>query len=127
LNLIFVYNAKAGVLNGVMDSIHKMVSPDTYECDLCAITYGLFAMNKHWRAYLKSLPMPAHFYHKPDFEAAHPALGSVGLPIIGLESEKGVTLLLNADAIKGCPDVNALISTLDQALADCSQYDANIR
>jgi hypothetical protein len=118
LKLIFVYNAKAGVLNGLMDSIHKTVSPDTYDCDLCAITYGFFTMDKSWRAYLKSLPMETYFYHKPDFLAAHPEMGSTALPIIGLESEEGVKLLLGADVIKGCQDVNSLAAALDQALSD---------
>ncbi|WP_232221892.1 hypothetical protein [Methanococcoides burtonii] len=38
--LIFVYNADSGLINEMKDYVHKIVSPSTYECNLCAITYG---------------------------------------------------------------------------------------
>ena len=30
--LVFVYNAKSGVINGIFDYVHKFVSPSTYSC-----------------------------------------------------------------------------------------------
>jgi len=50
--LVIVYNANAGLMAGVMDSVHKIVSPSTYPCQLCAVTYGLTSMRKEWRAFL---------------------------------------------------------------------------
>jgi len=44
--LIFVYNAESGTMNSAIDFAHKMLSPETYECNLCRITYGNFAMKK---------------------------------------------------------------------------------
>ena len=44
--LIFVYNANGGFFNGFSDYIHKLVSPKTYECSLCAITYDNLGMKK---------------------------------------------------------------------------------
>jgi len=61
MKIIFVYNADAGFMSGVMDSLHKAISPETYECALCALTYGLLTMDKTWRAYLQSLPFNAVF------------------------------------------------------------------
>ncbi len=42
--LVIVYNAKAGLLAGAMDSIQKLAAPATYPCKLCALTYGLVRM-----------------------------------------------------------------------------------
>jgi len=44
--LIFVYNADSGLLKGIKDLIHKNVSPDTYPCSLCAVTYDNFDMRR---------------------------------------------------------------------------------
>ena len=43
--LIFIYNAKSGFVNEMVDFAHKIISPETYECNLHFITYGtnLFA------------------------------------------------------------------------------------
>ncbi len=117
MKLIFVYNAKAGLLNGVMDSIHKIVSPDTYECALCAVTYGVASMKKDWRAYLKTLPVDVHFYHKADFLHAHPDQSETDLPAIGIESGDQIEILVGAAAIKKCTTVGELIVTLDGALS----------
>jgi hypothetical protein len=116
MRLVFVYNAKAGFLNGMMDSLHKTVSPDTYECGLCAITHGFFAMDKGWRAYLKSLPYEADFYHKADFGARFPDRKREALPLIGLDRDGLLSVLLGPQAIKACPDVNSLAAAMDAAL-----------
>jgi hypothetical protein len=121
MRLIFVYNAKAGFLNGMMDSIHKTVSPDTYDCGLCAITHGFFTMDKAWRAYLKSLPYEASFYHRPDFKAAFPDAADLPLPLIGLEEGGAIRVLIGPDGLKSCKDSNALAALIDAKL---SQLDA---
>ncbi len=45
----FIYNAKNGVVNSLFDLAHKLISPDTYECNLCKITHGTFTENKKFR------------------------------------------------------------------------------
>ncbi|NJB70808.1 hypothetical protein GGR42_001270 [Saonia flava] len=52
--LIFVYNANSGIHNAILDSAHKMLSPETYACNLCDITYGTIKEDKIWRKYRKS-------------------------------------------------------------------------
>jgi len=39
---IFVYNADSGPINGLKDYFHKIIKPETYECNLCAVTFGNF-------------------------------------------------------------------------------------
>jgi hypothetical protein len=100
----------------MMDSFHKTLSPDTYECALCAITHGFFTMDKGWRAYLKALPMDAAFFHRKDFSAAFPK-AQVKLPAILLDRDGVLTELVGASEMKALADVNALSAALDAALA----------
>jgi len=114
--LIFVYNANAGIAAGIMDSIHKTLSPATYECSLCVITYGAFSMDRKWRAWLKELPFETAFYHRPDFRAAFPALAETQLPAVLIERVNGLSVLLGPDAIAAAESVDGLIMALEQAL-----------
>jgi hypothetical protein len=113
--LIFVYNADAGFMNGMMDSLHKTISPGTYDCALCAITHGFFSMDKSWRAYLKALPIAAEFFHRKDFVAAYPH-AQAQLPAILLDRDGALSELIGAEEMRGLSDVNALSAALDNAL-----------
>jgi hypothetical protein len=113
--LIFVYNAEAGYVNGLMDSLHKTISPNTYECALCAITHGFFTVDKTWRTYLKALPIKASFFHRKDFAAAYPA-AKIALPAILLGRDGALLELVSSNQIKTLNDVNALSRALDAAL-----------
>lgn len=115
MNLLFVYNANAGVAAGIMDSIHKTLSPATYPCDLCAITYGAVRMDPKWKAWLKAQPFESVFYHRLDFRAAFPTL-DVELPAILIEREGSVETLVAADEFKQAPTVDALIALIETRL-----------
>ncbi len=55
--LLFVYNADSGFFNLAADIARKIFSPQTYDCNLCAITHDAFAMKNDW-------------LYKPTFRAA---------------------------------------------------------
>lgn len=114
--LIFVYNANAGIVAGIMDSIHKTVSPATYECSLCAITYGAFAMDRKWKAWIKALPMPVVFHHRPDFRIAFPDAADRPLPAVLIERANELVTLLGPEDIVGAATVDALIAALEARL-----------
>ena len=61
--LIFVYNAKRGIDNKVLDFLHKSLSPSTYQCELCAMTYVHLSMKKEWKSFIESLPISVMFYY----------------------------------------------------------------
>ena len=115
--LVFVYNAADGVFAAIGDAVHKAVSPDTYPCSLCAITYGAVRMRPEWRACLKSLPYPTRFLHRGEFARAYPGV-EVTLPAILLDGgQDDPRILVDAGTLNGIGDVEALIRTLDAALA----------
>ena len=115
--LVFIYNADGGLLNGIMDSVHKTVSPATYSCSLCAMTYGVFAMSAKWREWLKALPVATEFYHRDDSP-----FGALALPAVLARRGSDVETLLTADKLGGLRDVDALIAALDRYLgADRTQ------
>ncbi|GAA3950802.1 hypothetical protein [Hymenobacter algoricola] len=79
--LLFVYNANGGLLNGLLDLVHKTLSPGTYPCSLCALTYGV-SMRPEWKSFIEALPIEARFLHRDEFRAEFPAWREVPLPAV---------------------------------------------
>ena len=65
--LLFVYNANSGARNALLDSMHKVFSPNTYDCKLCDITFGIVSENKTWKRFRKESPHEMVFLHKDEF------------------------------------------------------------
>ncbi len=114
--LIFVYNANVGIAAAILDSVHKTLSPATYDCSLCAITYGSFTMDRRWKAWLKTLPYDTVFHHRQDFRSAYPGV-DVALPAILMSRDSGITTLMSGKEIAEAVTVDALIAALERKLA----------
>ncbi|WP_374134902.1 hypothetical protein [Sphingomonas sp.] len=115
--LILVYNAPDGIIAAIGDTVHKIVSPATYPCSLCALTHGAVAMRRAWKQYLAALPHPKRFYHRDAFRRAYPGL-DVTLPVILLaDGDAAPRVLIDAATLAAQADVAGLIATLEAALA----------
>ncbi len=66
--LIFVYNADSGIISTVSDYFHKIVKPDTYQCNLCALTFGNLGMKTQWKDFIEALEISVKFLHKDEFK-----------------------------------------------------------
>ena len=105
--LMFVYNADGGLFNTMADIGHKIFSPDTYECALCALTHGYFTERGQWRDFVGSLDRECIFLHRDEFLRRHPGQ-SVPLPAIFLMRDGGPECCADADAIGESRDLPAL-------------------
>ena len=121
--LIFVYNADGGVFAAVSDAVHKVLSPATYACSLCMVSYGAFGMRREWRAFLESLPHAKVFHHRDDFRATYPAL-DIALPaILWADTGGAPQLLVSAETLDRQKDVTMLITTVRDRLATIGDQD----
>jgi hypothetical protein len=113
--LVFVYNAGSGMLDRGFDFLHKAISPDTYACNLCRISHGLFTEKKEWRQFVGGLPWPATFFHKDQFHERFPDLAAVPLPAIFMKSANGgIEMLASADEISRARSVDDLAALLNK-------------
>ena len=113
--LVFIYNARGGALQAMLDLLHKTLSPSTYGCDLCRLTYT-YRMRQPWREYLESLPWEIEFRYADQLDDDQRKLAGT-LPACLLESGAGRQLLLDADMISQCQDVAGLIEMLEKEQA----------
>ena len=85
MKLVFVYNADSGLFNALTDIAHKIFSPETYECQLCAITHSAFKERDEWKHYIENLGIKTEFLHRDEFVAQY-KLSDVKFPAVFLET-----------------------------------------
>lgn len=105
--LYFAYNAKGGFFNGLTDSIHKILSPSTYSCDLCAITHHSAGMKFTHKRFLDKLPYQVRFIHKDEIKE-FPFLKNTDLPCIFISDGRAWKFILKNDEISKIKSTQAL-------------------
>jgi hypothetical protein len=98
MELIFVYNAKTGLFNKATDFAHKILSPETYNCSLCSITYSNFSIHSEWAEFVRSLKIPVTFLYKNTFKVTYPNIFT-DYPVIYLSNGNNLVKLLSASEI----------------------------
>ena len=110
MRLIFVYNAKRGKLNAVLDVAHKALRPDTYQCALCTLTHDIFSEKKSWKEYRGRVQNEMQFLHADEFENEYGL--SFQYPVI-LRQVNRTEVVLSADDIGKIGSVGELIAQLE--------------
>ena len=114
LELIFIYNANSGVVNELIDFAHKIVSPETYDCNLCVISYGAFSMKKKWSTYIETLPFKSTFTYKDKFSKN--GYNNLKFPSVFIQSNEKLEEIISATEINEIKNLDQLIGLLNQKL-----------
>ena len=113
--LIFVYNADDSFLSKATDFIHKIVKPETYQCSLCALTYGNVSMKKEWKTFLDSLDYEVAFIYKTAFHNKSKFSG-MPVPCILLDDNNVQKVLIAATEMNSLSSLEELIRVLEAKL-----------
>lgn len=118
--LIFVYNANGGLLSALGDAVHKLASPATYPCSLCALTYGAVSKRPAWRAFLARVGLSALFLYRDEFRAD---LDTRDLPLPAIllgDDGPAPEVLVSAAELDALPDLASLIALIEARLGAVS-------
>lgn len=105
--LIFVYNADSGLYNALGDIAHKIISPRSYPCNLCAITYSISGMRHEWEQFLRTLNTPYEFLHRDELKGRYSVEG-FRLPAVFKKEGEGLEVWIDASAINSCRNLDDL-------------------
>ena len=118
--LILVYNADSGVFDIIKDAFQKTFFPSTYQCNLCALTYGTFGLKSEWKEFIDKLEMPYEFYHRDEFYKqleSHPNhLKNVKFPAIFLNRDGRINLLIDHKTINNQTTLKGLMTLISSKL-----------
>ena len=110
-SLVFVYALDGGLFNGVTHYAHKIISPKTYPCNLCAITNNMLGTKREWATFINGLGISTEFLHQDEFKQAHPNAKQNAFPaVFHLSGNGDLQVLVTSSEINECRDLSALIS-----------------
>ncbi|KQC29837.1 hypothetical protein [Flagellimonas eckloniae] len=114
--LIFIYNANSGKRNALMDSMHKVFNPSTYDCKLCDITFGVMTENKTWKKFRQEIELQMEFLHKDEFAKKYASKfgHKFNFPIVLIEGEQGLEILISKEELNQLETANGLVDLVKE-------------
>jgi len=105
--LVFVYNADSGMFNTLTDIAHKVFSPQTYECNLCAISHSYLSERSEWKEFIQELGVQCEFLHRDEFLKKYKS-DETNFPVIFELIDGELKSGLTADKINNCKSMDDL-------------------
>ena len=120
MKLIFVYNANSGKVSAILDSLHKIVSRSTYDCNLCTITFGNFSEDKIWKEFREQTEDEMEFYHKDEFLKQFQSkwLPKFDFPILLFEENGELGVFINSKELNELENATQLIEAIRKRQSD---------
>ncbi len=122
--LVFAYNADSGLLNALGDWTHKLVSPRTYPCSLCALTYSHLGMRREWKRFVQSLDAEVAFLHRDELAARY-GEPNAALPAVFRDDGGRLEPLIEAPELDACGSLDDLVRLVSQRVAATSRPPRN--
>ncbi len=122
--LIFVYHSESGLFHTAVGWVHKLMSPATYDCPLCAQITGPCGMLRAWRTYVEGLPLRVRYLYRDTLPTELPEVSNLKTPLVLLHiPEKPIAVVLGAEEIRRADCLSTLIACLDESL----RYELKLR
>ena len=113
MKLVLIYNANSNLGSRIIDYGHKVLSPSTYSCKLCALTHHNFGERKEWKQFQNQTNIELKFLHKDEFNEAK-KLAEKNYPLILEELIDSHKIVLNSEDIQSIDSLKGLIQRLTE-------------
>ena len=111
--IVFVYNADGTISGKAKDFVHKIVRPSTYDCQLCAVTFGFAGMKSKWRDFIASIDATVSFVHRDELGDDHSSIVGQALPGAWQRTDDGPwQVLVDSPTIRSCDSLDELIEIM---------------
>lgn len=112
--LIFIYNADSGLGNLILNGAHKILSPRTYDCKLCELTFGAFAEKSIWKKFRTESDLDMEFLHKDEFKKQYASKfgHKFTFPIVLAATENNLEVFITTDEMKDFKSQEELIARI---------------
>ena len=118
MKLLFVYNANSGKRNSFLDSLYKVLSPETYSCSLCKITYGIFKVKPEWQFFKETTALDLDFYHLDEFisKFGNTEKAPFKYPVILTEKERVLDVFISKEELDHLKNETELIELINSRI-----------
>ncbi len=98
--LIFVFDANAGKLGALVDSVKKLLTING--CPLCAITHGLAGERAEWKECKEGFGVPVDYLHRNELSDSMRQLVGSAMPCIIAAVSGERVMLIGPDVLARC-------------------------
>lgn len=119
MHLIFVYNAETDVISSVLDYAHKLFKPETYKCELCALTHHNFGERKVWKEFKSKTNANLSFWYIRQFEQEFGQ--RFEYPVIFEKTNETLKIVRNKSQLEEFHEVEDLIKALKNEITQRSK------
>ena len=113
--LYFIYNAKNDTKSVLNDFFHKTLSPKTYPCNLCKITYNTFTKKNKWKKYLDNTNYNYKFLYKNQSNYFNNPI--IDFPSIVFGNKINYKIVLNSTELNVILNIDSLIFHFENKLS----------
>lgn len=112
--LIFIYNANSGNVNALLDTVHKISNPKTYQCSLCTLTHGTFSENKQWKNFRNESAFEMVFLYKGEFQKKYASKFGAKhtFPVVLIENFEDLEVFVTTEELNNIAEVQQLIQLI---------------
>ncbi|WP_297791864.1 GTPase [uncultured Eudoraea sp.] len=112
--LIFIYNANSGMKNSILDAAHKALSPNTYQCNLCDLTFDVFNEKKRWKQFREQEDWHMEFLHKDEYSKLYASKFGYKFkfPIVLLAVNEELQVFITTKELNELENTEALIDLI---------------
>lgn len=118
MKLLFVYNADSSLFSQLNDYAHKIISPKTYQCNLCALTYSHLGMKTEWKKFIASLPVKSDFLHKDEFLKTYSDEKMTDFPSVFMYESEKLHRVISAEELNSIRDIDNLKQIILKKIAE---------
>lgn len=99
-----------------LSNIHKIISPETYPCNLCRLTHDDFSEKKEWKDFKKNTSFDFLFMYKNEFLKLYSdnKFKNLRFPVVFEKEIKNVKVILDAEKLVSIITVGQLIEFLQK-------------
>jgi hypothetical protein len=115
--LIFIYNAKSDLGSLVKDTVHKVIRPSTFPCNLAAVTFGPLGMKSSWKKLVENFPVPTRFLYKDEFKEKFEK-PDVEFPCAYLKENGDLRQFMSSNLFSGVDSVEELKNVVYQQMIE---------
>lgn len=116
-HLVFVYNADSGFIEALKDGVMKVLSPSTYPCRLCALTFGLATMRPRWRRFVEGLGVRVEFLHRDEFLERY-GESEAGYPSAYVVRGEALETFIGSEEMDAAESLDDLMATVRERLGE---------
>lgn len=115
MELFFVYNANSRLPSKVYDALHKVVSPSTYDCELCELTHHSMGARKKWKDFVVNSKIPLQVWYKDMFISNFHE--KFEFPVVLYYDNSRFTRILDKNELNALNDLDEFFVLLNRKLA----------